>query len=67
MSTTSPAGGGLQGRGDARPAEAIGEAAVPRRVRTAMFVVGVALPQAGLTFATMLALYLYDWIGVPLR
>jgi hypothetical protein len=43
------------------------EAAVPRRVRTAMFVVGVALPQAGLTAATMLALYLYDWIGVPLR
>lgn len=43
------------------------EPAVPRRVRTAMFVVGVALPQAGLTAATMLALYLYDWIGVPLR
>ena len=63
----SPAGGGRQAQADPRPAPAISEAAVPRRVRTAMFMVGVALPQAGLTFATMLALYLYGWIGVPLR
>ena len=41
--------------------------AVPRRIRTAMFVVGLALPQAGLTAATMVALYLYDWLHVPLR
>jgi hypothetical protein len=49
------------------PGVAPATAAVPRRVRTAMFVVGVALPQAGLTFATMVALYLYDWVHVPLR
>ena len=63
----APTGGGQQARPDTRTAPALGELAVPRRVRTAMFVVGVALPQAGLTAATMLALYLYDWIGVPLR
>ena len=63
----APTGGGQQAQPDPRTAPAPGEAAVPRRVRTAMFVVGVALPQAGLTAATMLALYLYDWIGVPLR
>src|SRR5581483_7879233 len=63
----APAGGGRQAQADLRPAPSNGEAAVPRRVRTAIFMVGVALPQAGLTFATMLALYLYDWIGVPLR
>ncbi|HEY3238570.1 MAG TPA: hypothetical protein VGL92_03315 [Acidimicrobiia bacterium] len=38
---------------------------VPRRVRTAIFVVGLALPQAAFTAATMVGLYLYDWIGVP--
>ena len=49
------------------PAPLSAEAPVPRRVRTALFAVGVALPQAGLTFATMLALYLYDWLHVPMR
>lgn len=63
----SPTGGGRQSQPDTQPAAVVSEAAVPRRVRTAMFVVGVALPQAGLTAATMLALYLYDWAGVPLR
>jgi hypothetical protein len=43
-------------------------AAVPAgRIRAAMFAVGVALPQAGLTAATMVGLYLYDWVGIPLR
>lgn len=59
--------GGRQAQLQTLPRAGATEAAVPRRVRTAMFVVGVALPQAGLTAATMLALYLYDWIGVPLR
>jgi hypothetical protein len=59
VSTT--AGRVLTARPDAPPT------VVPRRVRTAIFVVGVALPQAGLTFATMLALYLYDWIHIPLH
>ncbi len=59
--------GPLQPQPEPRPAPVLGEAAVPRRVRTAIFVVGVALPQAGLTAATMLGLYLYDWVGVPLR
>jgi len=62
-----PAGGGLRpvaaGLGDG----ASPMAEVPGRVRAAMFFVGVALPQAGLTAATMLALYLYDWLHVPLR
>ena len=63
----SPAGAGLRAQPEVAPVPASGETAVPRRIRTAMFVVGVALPQAGLTAATMLALYLYDWLHVPLR
>jgi hypothetical protein len=59
--------GGRRTQLETFPTPGATEPAVPRRVRTAMFVVGVALPQAGLTAATMLALYLYDWIGVPLR
>lgn len=39
--------------------------AVPRRIRTAIFLVGVALPHAAFTAATMVGLYLYDWINVP--
>lgn len=63
----APTGGGRQVQPETLPTPDAAAPAVPRRVRTAMFVVGVALPQAGLTAATMLALYLYDWIGVPLR
>jgi hypothetical protein len=63
----TPTGGARQLQPESKPTPVIGEAAVPRRVRTAMFMVGVALPQAGLTAATVLALYLYDWVGVPLR
>jgi hypothetical protein len=71
----APAGAGLPGEPEARPgatavpaaAAATTDAAVPRRVRLALFAVGAALPQAGLTAATMVALYLYDWVGVPLR
>jgi hypothetical protein len=61
------AAGGVAPRPGPQPAPAGAEAPVPRRVRAAMFVVGVALPQAGLTAATMLALYLYDWVHVPIR
>ncbi len=39
--------------------------AVPRRVRAAIFAVGFALPHAAFTAATMVGLYLYDWIRVP--
>ena len=63
----APTGGGRQAQLETLPVPGATDQAVPRRVRTAMFAVGVALPQAGLTAATMLALYLYDWIGVPLR
>ena len=63
----TPAGGQVLSQPDAAPTPMAVDAAVPRRVRTAMFMVGVALPQAGLTAATMVALYLYDWLHVPLR
>ena len=64
----SPSGAELEPQPDpARAAVALAGGTVPRRVRAAMFAVGVALPQAGLTFATMLALYLYDWVHVPIR
>ncbi|MEW6475327.1 MAG: hypothetical protein AB1679_23980 [Actinomycetota bacterium] len=64
----SPAGGQRQVEPGHRPlpAPAPGAAPAPRRVRLALFAVGVALPQAGLTAATMVALYLYDWVGVPM-
>jgi hypothetical protein len=38
---------------------------VPRRVRAAIFAVGLALPHAAFTAATMVGLYLYDWVRVP--
>jgi hypothetical protein len=47
------------------PTSVTGEQAVPRRIRTAIFVVGLALPHAAFTAATMVGLYLYDWVGVP--
>ena len=62
-----PAGGDVRIEATAQPAAGPAPVAVPAWVRAAMFFVGVALPQAGLTAATMLALYLYDWLGVPLR
>lgn len=63
---SAPAGESQALSATARPAQPLA-GTVPRSVQAALFAVGVALPQAGLTAATMLALYLYDWIGVPLR
>jgi hypothetical protein len=47
------------------PTSVTGDQPVPRRIRSAIFVVGLALPHAAFTAATMVGLYLYDWIGVP--
>lgn len=59
----SPSGAAAQP--DPAPRAAAGEQPVPRRIRAAIFVVGLALPHAAFTAATMVGLYLYDWIGVP--
>jgi hypothetical protein len=59
----SPSGAAAQPNGSALTAPGAHE--VPRRIRAAIFAVGLALPHAAFTAATMAGLYLYDWISVP--
>ncbi|MGH8991668.1 MAG: hypothetical protein ACRDZ7_09085 [Acidimicrobiia bacterium] len=60
----SPSGAAAHPNGAGLAASPVAQV-VPRRVRAAIFAVGLALPHAAFTAATLVGLYLYDWIRVP--